>query len=45
MGRALSSIPLVQIWRDEFRDYNFSAFQRDLLAGTTVAAVALPLAG
>ena len=35
---------LLQIWRDEFRGYNRSSFQLDLLAGVTVAAVALPLA-
>lgn len=35
---------LFQIWRDEFRGYSAHTFQRDLLAGITVAAVALPLA-
>jgi len=35
---------LLQIWRDEFSDYNLRKFQQDLFAGTTVAAVALPLA-
>lgn len=30
--------------RDEFRGYNFKAFSNDLMAGLTVAAVALPLA-
>ncbi|KAB2903610.1 MAG: SulP family inorganic anion transporter [Anaerolineae bacterium] len=35
---------LFQIWRDEFQDYSYQIFQRDLLAGVTVAAVALPLA-
>ncbi|MGB5052308.1 MAG: SulP family inorganic anion transporter, partial [Caldilineaceae bacterium] len=30
--------------RDEFAHYNLSKFQQDLLAGLTVAAVALPLA-
>jgi SulP family sulfate permease len=44
MRVAFPGIRLVQIWRDEFRGYNLSKFQRDLLAGITVAAVALPLA-
>ncbi|MFS8581527.1 MAG: SulP family inorganic anion transporter [Limnochordales bacterium] len=35
---------LWQLWRDEFSGYNLRLFQRDLLAGITVAAVALPLA-
>ncbi len=35
---------LFEIWRDEFRGYNTQVFRRDLLAGVTVAAVALPLA-
>ncbi len=35
---------LLHIWRDEFRGYSVHSFQRDLLAGITVAAVALPLA-
>lgn len=39
-----SRLRLIGLWRQEFRGYNFSAFQRDLLAGVTVAAVALPLA-
>lgn len=38
------NIPLVQILRDEFRGYSAATFQKDLLAGLTVAAVALPLA-
>jgi SulP family sulfate permease len=39
------SLPnLFNIWRDEFHAYNYQIFQRDLLAGVTVAAVALPLA-
>src|SRR5690606_11200725 len=33
-----------RLLRDEFRGYNLTDFRRDLLAGTTVAAVALPLA-
>jgi SulP family sulfate permease len=35
---------LVRLYRDEFRGYNAAKFQQDLLAGLTVAAVALPLA-
>jgi SulP family sulfate permease len=44
MGVAIPRIKLFQIWRDEFRGYNLAKFQLDLLAGITVAAVALPLA-
>jgi sulfate permease, SulP family len=35
---------LAQLYRDEFRGYNLHKFQQDLMAGLTVAAVALPLA-
>ena len=35
---------LVRLYQDEFGGYSFSKFQLDLLAGLTVAAVALPLA-
>ncbi len=35
---------LPQLLRDEFHDYNAAKFRQDLLAGVTVAAVALPLA-
>ncbi len=35
---------LLQLWQVEFRTYSTSHLQRDLLAGLTVAAVALPLA-
>src|SRR5438132_7441722 len=35
---------LAQLYRDEFRGYTFAKFRQDLLAGVTVAAVALPLA-
>ncbi|MBL8092841.1 MAG: SulP family inorganic anion transporter [Anaerolineales bacterium] len=35
---------LVQLYRDEFSGYSTQKFQQDLLAGLTVAAVALPLA-
>jgi DNA-binding CsgD family transcriptional regulator/tetratricopeptide (TPR) repeat protein len=34
----------IQMLRDEFQGYNRTKFQHDLLAGLTVAAVALPLA-
>lgn len=43
--QVLHSLPnLFQIWHKEFQGYNAKVFQRDLLAGITVAAVALPLA-
>src|SRR5687768_8422390 len=43
--RPLSRGPvIVQLWRSEFGDYSAERFRRDLLAGLTVAAVALPLA-
>jgi len=35
---------LARLYRDEFTGYSFAKFQQDLLAGLTVAAVALPLA-
>ena len=35
---------LARLYRDEFSGYTFKKFQQDLLAGLTVAAVALPLA-
>ena len=35
---------LLQLYRDEFSHYNAATFRQDLLAGLTVAAVALPLA-
>ena len=35
---------LPQLYRDEFSNYNANKFRQDLLAGLTVAAVALPLA-
>lgn len=44
MNGNVSRIRLVQLWRQELRGYDFGKFQRDLLAGITVAAVALPLA-
>jgi SulP family sulfate permease len=40
----MASFNLLSLWREEFHNYNFQVFQRDLLAGITVAAVALPLA-
>lgn len=44
MRTFLPSPSLIDILRDEFRGYNRQSFRRDLLAGVTVAAVALPLA-
>ena len=35
---------LARLYRDEFSAYSLAKFQQDLLAGLTVAAVALPLA-
>src|SRR5215510_9173633 len=35
---------LARLYRDEFSGYTPAKFQQDLLAGLTVAAVALPLA-
>ena len=35
---------LARLYRDEFANYSSAKFQQDLLAGITVAAVALPLA-
>jgi sulfate permease, SulP family len=35
---------LARLYHDEFSGYSFAKFQQDLLAGFTVAAVALPLA-
>jgi SulP family sulfate permease len=35
---------LRKLYQDEFKNYYLSKFQQDLLAGVTVAAVALPLA-
>lgn len=35
---------LLQLYQQEFRGYSWATFYRDLLAGLTVAAVALPLA-
>src|SRR5215216_741957 len=33
---------LAHLYRDEFTNYSLAKFQQDLLAGLTVAAVALP---
>lgn len=44
MIRDAFRLPLLAILRQEFAGYNRSVFQRDLLAGVTVGAVALPLA-
>lgn len=41
---AASSRSLGELYREEFSDYSFPSFRRDLFAGLTVAAVALPLA-
>jgi SulP family sulfate permease len=35
---------LIRLYRDEFSGYSLAKFQQDVLAGFTVAAVALPLA-
>ena len=35
---------LARLYKDEFTGYSLAKFQQDLLAGLTVAAVALPLA-
>lgn len=35
---------LARLYKDEFTNYSLAKFQQDLLAGLTVAAVALPLA-
>ena len=40
----MQHLSLWQLWKREFVGYNLSVFRQDLLAGLTVAAVALPLA-
>ncbi len=40
----MSRRSLARLYKDEFSDYSLAKFQQDLLAGLTVAAVALPLA-
>jgi SulP family sulfate permease len=44
MASAFLRLPLLAAWRREFADYTWAIFRRDLLAGLTVGAVALPLA-
>lgn len=40
----MQRLSLLALWRREFSGYNAGKFRQDLLAGLTVAAVALPLA-
>ena len=40
----MQRLSLLGLWRREFSGYNATIFRQDLLAGLTVAAVALPLA-
>lgn len=44
MQQYFLGLRLLQLWKQEFQGYNIEKFRRDLLAGVTVAAVALPLA-
>jgi SulP family sulfate permease len=44
MDSAFLRLPLLAAWRREFAEYTWAIFRRDLLAGLTVGAVALPLA-
>jgi sulfate permease, SulP family len=44
MAAAFLRFPLLVAWRREFAGYDWTIFRRDLLAGLTVGAVALPLA-
>lgn len=44
MKNYISGMRLFELWKQEFSGYNLRTFQQDLLAGITVAAVALPLA-
>jgi SulP family sulfate permease len=44
MASAFLQLSLLAAWRREFADYDWTIFRRDLLAGLTVGAVALPLA-
>jgi len=44
MNNIWARLPLASILRHEFAGYNLAVFRRDLLAGITVGAVALPLA-
>jgi len=40
----MQRLSLLALWRREFSNYNAGKFRQDLMAGLTVAAVALPLA-
>jgi SulP family sulfate permease len=40
----MQRLSLLALWRREFSGYGAEKFRQDLLAGLTVAAVALPLA-
>src|SRR5512147_1677144 len=40
----MQRLSLFELWRREFANYSVGIFRQDLLAGLTVAAVALPLA-
>ena len=44
MTALIRRIKLFSLYQREFAEYSWQAFQRDLLAGLTVGAVALPLA-
>lgn len=44
MQNHISNWRLFRVWRAEFTGYDLGKFRGDLLAGITVAAVALPLA-
>src|SRR5690349_13044133 len=44
MSRDARQLSLLALWRREFEGYGLAALRRDLLAGLTVGAVALPLA-
>ncbi len=44
MLNTLRTLPIITIWQREFEGYGAVEFRRDLLAGLTVGAVALPLA-
>jgi len=41
---AIRQPEIFRLWQAEFKDYSFDLAQRDLIAGLTVAAAALPLA-
>ncbi len=44
MGRGMSKRTLIQMYKEEFTEYTTGKLRQDLMAGVTVAAVALPLA-